>query len=84
MALSCHCGAEITGRHRMDCGYYVPPNDSDIVNKRNTESEEKTEIRQKIDELDKLISSKNEASPKVFYAWRELKPLLKEALGERS
>lgn len=25
MALSCHCGAEVTGHHRMDCGYYTPP-----------------------------------------------------------
>lgn len=25
MPLSCHCGAEVTGHHRMDCGYYIEP-----------------------------------------------------------
>jgi hypothetical protein len=24
MPSSCHCGAEVTGHHRRDCGYYEP------------------------------------------------------------
>ena len=31
LPLSCHCGAEVTGRHRMDCGYYEPPKERKVM-----------------------------------------------------